>query len=754
MAPSPSPLVALLLVTSSSRGSHVVFQWPRKPKLVKRYSRMRYFAAEDELEDELLETGATHPEYLDSSSDAASDSSDSDSSEASFKHGAALLGQEDDERKPRDTAPPAHLTGRRNSSSQRSRPSTRSWSVSRAYRARSARGDDDARRMRSFTTYLGFDLEMLAAILSPKREQCHHKFELVIDDLAFLGHPVYFERDERHTEDAQSLTEFNLVMVIDRPDSLPALPGTDTTIWTHLYYTLLFKITAVLYAEQLRSAYVSEETAALLALRDECLQHGSWFQDYLDAALARSSLARVLREVQRAIAHNRDTVVRVNEVVDLHLQLPLLLMQPGQAGKVGELQRVLDAQDPVVQRGDGPEPRDPVRTLSSLGALPGSAAEQTLQDWTRTTGPFLEPWKTLLLPDIPAEAMENNDTIYDFARPLIECFTPSLRGSRTFLQAAEALQWDLYKEVYPMVRHLIYYTRARVISVPRIQGTYALDPTFCMERLASLEVSWSTSFPMMRCLPQFLANLSAEVKPYIAHFAPRINHTLCLDTLIWLLRHNVVVHVHKHLRLVITAHDQQLAYTLRQKRHEQRAQRPHATDGEQEMLIDTLRGQMQRGTNVPERPANARRRVHRSLSRSDSSNSSADEWPGMEPIASAQAALRAPPRRRSQPYFSAEDEHEGDIDDDDDLDDLIPNGVPTPVLITEPSRATRRENEWISAMLHGKHAWYTRWFLRLMPYLNGKHTMEEIVARERLRRRDLKLIMSQFEANLLVFSHP
>ena len=46
-----SPLVALLLVTSSSRGSHVVFQWPRRPKLVKRYSRMRYFAEEEELED-------------------------------------------------------------------------------------------------------------------------------------------------------------------------------------------------------------------------------------------------------------------------------------------------------------------------------------------------------------------------------------------------------------------------------------------------------------------------------------------------------------------------------------------------------------------------------------------------------------------------------------------------------------------------------------------------------------------------------
>lgn len=104
-----SPLVALLLVTSSSRGSHVVFQWPRRPKLVKRYSRMRYFAEEEELEDDLLAAGATHPEYLDASdSDSGGDSDESDcvSSEASFTQGAALFGHDDDERAPRDTAPP------------------------------------------------------------------------------------------------------------------------------------------------------------------------------------------------------------------------------------------------------------------------------------------------------------------------------------------------------------------------------------------------------------------------------------------------------------------------------------------------------------------------------------------------------------------------------------------------------------------------------------------------------------------------
>ena len=57
-------------------------------------------------------------------------------------------------------------------------------------------------------------------------------------------------------------------------------------------------------------------------------------------------------------------------------------------------------------------------------------------------------------------------------------------------------------------------------------------------------------------------------------------------------------------------------------------------------------------------------------------------------------------------------------------------------------------------MLEGKHAWYTRWLLRLLPYLNGKHTIDEIISREHLSRRDLKLIIAQFDRNLVRLLHP
>src|SRR6266545_2915074 len=37
---------------------------------------------------------------------------------------------------------------------------------------------------------LGFSAEFLARHLCPQRSMCHQKFELVVDDLAFIGHPV------------------------------------------------------------------------------------------------------------------------------------------------------------------------------------------------------------------------------------------------------------------------------------------------------------------------------------------------------------------------------------------------------------------------------------------------------------------------------------------------------------------------------------------------------------------------------------
>jgi len=49
---------------------------------------------------------------------------------------------------------------------------------------------------------------------------------------------------------------------------------------------------------------------------------------------------------------------------------------------------------------------------------------------------------------------------------------------RSFAELADLLGWDLHDDVYPMVRHLIYYREARVVDVPRVHSTYAVSPLF------------------------------------------------------------------------------------------------------------------------------------------------------------------------------------------------------------------------------------------------------------------------------------
>ncbi|WFD33116.1 Nitrogen permease regulator 3 [Malassezia sp. CBS 17886] len=748
-----SPLVAMLLVIGSSRGAQVAFQWPRHPHRVKRHRRARYYTEETaDMDGFVMDASVRHADDngADVSDGVSSESSAAtSSSEASFRNGAAALTRDDDEpRSPRSAVPPALRGERFRSARSRSasRPAART-----VYTERTDVRQDEARRLRGYSSYLGFDTEVLAAMLSPKREQCHHKFELIVNDLVFLGHPVCAEnQDARHA--GGGVSSFNLVLVIDRPDSLPPLPGLDLPTWMNMFYTILFKITSILYSEERRCLFVTDEATAMLALREQCVRD-------------ESSLARILCDVHESITHKRDALLIVNNTIICRIQLPMLLQQPAKTACAAEVQGTLDLNDPVFQRGDAPEPREPLRA-HSIAADAVSGSEKTLQEWVRTTGPFLLPWKTLLMP-LDVDVLVNSDThsgIVEFARPMLECFQPTLRGGLTFLQTAEKLGLDLYREVYPTTRHLIYYGRARVVDVPRIQNSYVMDPTFDMRSLPALSAEWAQMFPMMRCLPQFLADLSMSRKPFIAYFAPRINHQLCLDVLVWLLRRTVLVQLHIYVRFLVTAKDQERAAELRRERRERRARRAARalvsrgdasdtdSDGEQ-ILIDKLNRQMHLGVRVPDRPRNMMYAAPSRSRSSSSSISSPDEGLNtMRPLTrsfspSHGAGLGSTPRS------AGGDDPEHDADDTR-TDDIIAEGGPHPVVIVEPCRADGRESEWISAMLSESHPWYTRWLLRLLPYLNGKHSLDEIIAREHIRRRDLKQVLSHFDANLILFHHP
>lgn len=89
-----------------------------------------------------------------------------------------------------------------------------------------------------------------------------------------------------------------------------------------------------------------------------------------------------------------------------------------------------------------------------------------------------------------------------------------------------------------------------MVDVPRIQNYYAISPLFDLSALPGLSTSWSIRFPTLPALAAFLARLSSALKPFSMQLSGKGQRQLCLEALIWLLRHQVVVQMHVRLRLV------------------------------------------------------------------------------------------------------------------------------------------------------------------------------------------------------------
>jgi nitrogen permease regulator 3-like protein len=163
----------------------------------------------------------------------------------------------------------------------------------------------------------GYSSEFLAGLLCPHGSLCHQKFELLVDDLAFIGHPVCAEADgvwkfkperskanmrgrgSRNRELSQVdetspgsregspsverpsatksawLQTFHFVIVLDMPDPSSSASGNISKYFDIIYEQIAFTVTAVLFQEQVVSNFVEVECDALGTLKDECIAKGS-----------------------------------------------------------------------------------------------------------------------------------------------------------------------------------------------------------------------------------------------------------------------------------------------------------------------------------------------------------------------------------------------------------------------------------------------------------------------------------------------
>ena len=278
-------LLAILFATSSSNDQTIAFRWPASPRAFPRLARPR---PPSELEFAHVDAPYRAAKFSDGApnvSQCFSLTEDSDRFEYEWQrptmkryrsHSFASSGRSSSE-------------GRQSPVNQRGDPHTSH-----------ANGEMD-----EYETTLGFNVNLLAHFLCPRPDNCHQKFELVVDDLAFIGHPVCVNEHgkwsfksetsgETFTDDlavegtkdakptkanaessSQSMLQlFHVVFVLDLPDPSSSASGNLNKYFDVIYQTVTFSLTAVLFNEQVLHNYVENQWSLLVKLREDCISNG------------------------------------------------------------------------------------------------------------------------------------------------------------------------------------------------------------------------------------------------------------------------------------------------------------------------------------------------------------------------------------------------------------------------------------------------------------------------------------------------
>ncbi|KAG8960226.1 hypothetical protein FRC03_006882 [Tulasnella sp. 419] len=603
------PLLAILLVASSSTGSNLVFCWPPKPTPPVRLGRPRPLEWE-KLSDVSWRAAHDFDRTVSSLSPEEQDAVRT----TLVEHLDQYAGDEYNWKRPGSGDPDLFAY---HTSASTSRPP--SGTVTPPYfpanSAPSLIQDTSV-----FSHMLGYSSTMLAEILSPKQALCHQKFELFVDELAFIGHPVHIGKDGtwgwsevydtptlnpfgdkdhrgrslgRETSPylselilspdalrselpqsrpppirplkrpSDSIRSFHLVLVLDRPD--PSFVASSNIFkFVDVYYKqIAFKLTAAMHHEQGRVDFITHETNTLLTSREACItssaytnNHALAFIDvdicsdaplssYIEQSLEKSTLAATIRTVYEAITNDSIANVLINDI-PVHIQLP-----PNHNAQLCDDFENDEDQEYLTQLLLD-------ETEQDEHDAEGRWYDEIQYGWRL---PPLLPWKTIILTnnDDPIAGLwtgqaraETGDekTPEELLRRFVGMLSPSL----SFSDIAVLLDLDLEAEVYPMARLLVYNRKAKIIDViPSSLKNVYVPAQRISKPISEFATSFAKAFPNnLPALPVLLSSISTSQRAF-ATIVPDVEQlSPYTDVLVWLLRHDLVNMLHVRIRIIVT----------------------------------------------------------------------------------------------------------------------------------------------------------------------------------------------------------
>lgn len=768
--PCPS-LVGILLVVSTHNGPQIVHHYP--PELSEATLQSKGAESDEDFDDE---------DYMEEDSNKVSNPNVWDSRHLDFYIGTKkdLISFLDDQSNYRARLNELKTTGSVNSSDTPPSPqvSSNDNSTPRSLRqvaSNLSKNSIPNQPEKLSTQILGFEPEQLSEMLCPPRDMCNRRFEIMLENVVFLGLPVHVSGDgswrsnkrkhkhsTKHDSESgkkeenrlsgensdNSMSMFHLVFVMNPPE-IERNYRID-----EMFYYVISKLSLVLRYEQLKHDYVWSQTRLISKAKEEWRSSVSQTsQQSLSEFLAsKSSLCKVMAQCFDAVTTSRIANLHINNKLR-SFQIPLKLefhslpeiTVPFIPGSYLSSTVNLLGNSGLISIGETSR----YRTSSLMNLLHGGQLgaddfephhednDDDLDDEDKGSTEDVIYVSLLLLDDPEAiirdMKAELNSELANFVR--------MIRPTESLLKITNKVKLQSEKSALPISEvilfaiHLIYWRRARVIPPLNSRSIYITSPMAPITTNFHRDISkFKSEFPTVPSLPLFLKLLSTrsrKLKQFASIIPSRDHKDIYLNALAWLMRYGYVTQLHTYIWLKVSR-------KVKMKVEE---------DMENELGRITKRSAEYAGTQRSDNKEVDNKvtidKVSKPVDNSSKQNQGTEK----------QSSLT------SKPSSSTLEDEIDNIKKKLELSTLVPNIAledDDDTILVDPGRASSLERRWINKIVREEcnlSPELITIFYKLLKYMNGKNSLELLLLKENVSRTELRKLLVAIEEHIISVRH-
>ncbi|KAJ9308255.1 hypothetical protein DTO217A2_2237 [Paecilomyces variotii] len=295
------------------------------------------------------------------------------------------------------------------------------------------------------------------------------------------------------------------------------------------YENVIKKFGKALKWEQARADYVWTEAQTILHIKEKAKEQKTSVNSLYSELVSRSSLARAICTLYSSISASKIASVTLSPDVSISLQIPPLTSTP-------YLPTPMDTAYPGLW----------LTTADSL-----SPADDTFAADTAPPHQILAKHFALLLLDNEATILKDVEASGGALGPALAHYIRCSKPTKSFAQVSAASGIPL-SNIQLLASHLVYWRRARAIPPLHQRDTYIVSPNCDLSKLEAATAAYAAAFPTLPSLPKMLSALSRTPRPY-GSFIPSNDHKEAYFAILaWLLRGGWVTQLRAFARVKVT----------------------------------------------------------------------------------------------------------------------------------------------------------------------------------------------------------